>query len=160
MSNAALIRGINIRFGFSYLYPEGWKRFESENSDGVRFVAAGDGKATIYAFGQYAVATKSLDELVKFTISSESRNPGFQLLADELTAVSVESPATDTVQVTGRRVMFQRLGDCDLTTIQSFAQFGDIQFSLCCEAPSSEYSVYEHLFSDVLRGWKIVGVAE
>jgi hypothetical protein len=149
-----LKREANARFGFSFLYPVGWKRFEPTNADGVRLTAPENHHVQILGFGRFQVAASLPEGAVSSTSLLNSQPDRVRLISDAPT--TIENASGETKPAVARKVIFQREVDgAVIKTLEVIAEVGDVEVCVRCEAPLEDFPAFEKLFSDVIQSLRV-----
>lgn len=126
-------RESNPRFGFSFLYPDLWDRFVSDNGDGNTFVHPNDDKTRIFAWGSYSLES-DLNSTLKKTLEYVSRNKKYKLIKNVESGKYIRGENSRS-QIEGVRIEYSYKDDnrVRIFVMQSITYYEGKEFSIMCQ---------------------------
>ncbi len=123
----------NPRFGFSFLYPARWDRFDPANGDGNTFVHPEDEKTKILAWGSNSFEASLNDELDR-VIEHASKNKEYNLIKKTESGRYIRGEKTRS-QIDGMRIEYSYKDEDNvyLFVMQSITYYEDRTFSVMCQ---------------------------
>jgi hypothetical protein len=140
----------NARFGFRILMPTEWHHSESTNSDGITIRHPELNGCEIRAYAHYAVVETTFTEWILNSILLERSRSGFRLLGQTADSVMIETENGEKKPLECEIVTYELEMDSRLYRRSwLFAQHGNTQFAIRCEAPVNIFDRYLETFERV-----------
>jgi hypothetical protein len=156
-----LLRIVNPRFGFSFLAPEKWSRWDPQNGDGAAFSHSDNPDVEIRSWGGYAVLDPDINSSVERLMDYQRKEGYFELISvseatRSLTNLSTESPAGPPEQMAVRAIrMVYRANHFSYVHVKT--RVGKTEFDIRCKAPSERFAEFRDLFVLVSNSLRILG---
>lgn len=156
-----LKRVLNHRFGFSFLAPENWSRWEPENGDGCLFSHPDDTLIEIRGWASYAVLDLDIDRSVETFMDHQRKQGYFELIntsdaTRSVTNINAEEPNGPPIQKAVRATrMVYRAGTVSCLHVKT--RVAGTDFDLRCQAPSGRFVEFRELFVLVSNSLRVLG---
>jgi hypothetical protein len=157
-----LRREVNVRFGFSFLVPERWNRWDPQNGDGAKFAHPDDEQIEIRGWGGYGILHDDLESSVEWYMEVLRKDGYFELisLSDVTRSVCniVESGEDKELvqQAVKAARMVYRSGKYSYLHVKT--RVSGTEFDVRCQAPSGGYAEFRPLFVHSTQSLRILGM--
>jgi hypothetical protein len=149
------------RFGFSFLAPEGWKRWDPQNGDGAAFSHPDDPHVEIRSWAGYAILDPDIDSSVERFMDYERKEGYFELISlsgtsRSITNLSTDLPGGPPTQTAVKAIrMVYRANHFSCLHVKT--RVGDTEFDIRCQAPSERFPEFRDLFILASNSLRVLG---
>jgi hypothetical protein len=156
-----LRREVNVRFGFSFLAPERWIRWDPQNGNGAKFAHPDDEQIEIRGWGGYGILHDDLESSVEWYMDILRKDGYFELisLSDVTRSVCNIVESGDDKEPVEQAVkaarMVYRSGRYSYLHIKT--RVSGTEFDVRCQAPSGRYTEFRPLFVHSTQSLRILG---
>jgi hypothetical protein len=156
-----LKRVVNPRFGFSFLAPENWERWEPQNNDGCSFSHPDEPRIEIRSWAGYAVLDLDIDSTVEAFMDYQRKQGYFELISTtdatrSVMNINMEQPDGPPTQIAVKatRIVY-RAGTFSCLHVKT--RVGGTDFDLRCQAPFDRFLEFRELFVLVSHSLLVLG---
>jgi hypothetical protein len=156
-----LFREVNVRFGFSFLAPEKWSRWDPQNGEGAKFSHPDDDQVEIRAWAHYAILHDNLEDSAEWSMNILRKEGYFELISisDATRSVCDVTGEPDKWQLTQQAVkairMVYRSGA--YTYLHVKTRVGGTEFDVRCQVLSERYLEFRTMFILVTNSLRVLG---
>lgn len=166
IENSNLQRTSNPRFGFSFVEPRTWDRFDPDNGDGNRYLHPTKESVSFSVSGIHDVSNEvDIYTTIDNHLSSLSKVKKFKLLLSRSSgSYCIDYPDENTVNtenISAWRLKYN-IKDIEsgihLTVLEFKCNYDGICFTVYCQASKKEFEKFEDFFLYIISEFRVLGI--